>query len=221
MVLLRRAALIDGLLHSRRSFDLPQRTLVSNVVVEDQCKTKHWEPKPRFGMPLIPAGQLIASKGMILISVVIRRRASGKSGVPRLKNGAPHPDRVESDDVGIWPRLGHDGWMGRRSILHDHLALGSRRAGHRCDLVLTVAIAARAAATALIWSRYSRRALCARRNQSRRISTEETRNFWLKPRSSGIRIVSNREIKHVETSNFCYWTCQRYRGRGFDDLFSS
>jgi hypothetical protein len=50
------------------------------------------------------------------------------------------------------------------------------------------------AATPFIWSRYSRRALCARRNQSRGISAKETRNFWLKPLSSGFRLVSNKEI---------------------------
>src|SRR5450631_1168229 len=33
-----------------------------------------------------------------------------------------------SNDVGIWARLGHDGWRGWRSISHDHAASSYRRA---------------------------------------------------------------------------------------------
>jgi hypothetical protein len=31
---------------------------------------------------------------------------------------------------------------------------------------------------------------------------KEERNFWLRPRSEGIRIVANREIRHVEANDF-------------------
>jgi hypothetical protein len=36
--------------------------------------------------------------------------------VLRLKSGAPQSNEEISDDVGIWPRLEHDGWMERRNV---------------------------------------------------------------------------------------------------------